>query len=65
MASFTAGSLCCGTRAAGLGRRSGIPVYCRCSFVVLKHSVVSKLEFDGMGFVTGVLYDISSLQSNR
>ena len=40
-------------------------IYCRCSFVVLKHSVVSKFEFDGAGFVTDVLCDISSLASNR
>jgi hypothetical protein len=36
-----------------------------CSFVVLKQSVVSRLEFDGTWFVTDVLFDISSLPSNR
>jgi hypothetical protein len=43
----------------------GTGVYCRCSFIVLKRSVVSRLEFDGIGFVTDVLVDNSSLPSNR
>jgi hypothetical protein len=45
--------------------RGGIVIYCRCSFVILKHSVVSMLEFDGTGFVTDVVYDHSSLPRDR